>query len=136
MTGDPITAERALELGLVNRVVPAEQVLDEAVALADRIGENSPVAVRISRQLVREALDLTEAEAWKRNNELARRLQRRRRHRRRHRLRRETRAGLEEQLSRPSASNTRRPHATRRGGAPPRGAPPKRATEPGDGVRE
>ena len=53
----------------MNRVVPAEQVLDEAVALAERIGENSPVAVRVSRQLVREAVDLTEAEAWERNNE-------------------------------------------------------------------
>jgi enoyl-CoA hydratase len=71
MTGDPISAERALELGLVNRVVPADQVLDQAVALAERIGENSPVAVRVSRKLVREALDLTEAEAWKRNTELS-----------------------------------------------------------------
>ncbi len=71
MTGDPISAQRALELGLVNRVVPAEQVLDEAVALADRIGENSPIAVRISRQLVREAVDLDEAAAWKRNDELS-----------------------------------------------------------------
>ena len=71
MTGDPISAERALALGLVNRVVPVEQVLDEAVALANRIGENSPIAVRISRQLVKEALDLTEKEAWKRNNELS-----------------------------------------------------------------
>ncbi|HEY5011154.1 MAG TPA: crotonase/enoyl-CoA hydratase family protein [Acidimicrobiia bacterium] len=69
MTGDPITAERALELGLVNRVVPAEQVLDVAVALAERIGENSPVAVRVSRKLVREAVDLTEAEGWERNTE-------------------------------------------------------------------
>ena len=71
MTGDPITAERALQLGLVNRVVPAEQVLDEAVAIAERIGENSPVAVRVSRRLVKEALDLTEAEAWVRNDERA-----------------------------------------------------------------
>jgi enoyl-CoA hydratase len=71
MTGDPISAQRALELGLVNRVVPAEEVLDTAVALADRIGENSPIAVRISRQLVREAVDLDEAAAWKRNNELS-----------------------------------------------------------------
>ena len=71
MTGDPISAQRALELGLVNRVVPAEEVLDTAVALADRIGENSPIAVRISRQLVREAVDLDEATAWKRNNELS-----------------------------------------------------------------
>jgi enoyl-CoA hydratase len=71
MTGDPISAARAFELGLVNRVVPAEQVLDEAVALAERVGENSPIAVRLSRQLVREATELTEAEAWKRNYELS-----------------------------------------------------------------
>jgi enoyl-CoA hydratase len=71
MTGDPISAQRALELGLVNRVVPAEQVLDEAVAIAERIGENSPVAVRVSRKLVREAVELTEAEAWVRNDERA-----------------------------------------------------------------
>jgi len=70
MTGDPIDAQRALQLGLVNRVVPAGQVLDEALALADRIGENSPAAVRASRQLVREAGELTEAEGWKRTIEL------------------------------------------------------------------
>ena len=70
MTGDPIDAQRALQLGLVNRVVPAGQVMDEALALADRIGENSPAAVRASRQLVREAGELTEAEGWKRTIEL------------------------------------------------------------------
>jgi enoyl-CoA hydratase len=70
MTGDPIDAQWALQLGLVNRVVPAGQVLDEALALADRIGENSPAAVRASRQLVREAGELTEAEGWKRTIEL------------------------------------------------------------------
>jgi crotonobetainyl-CoA hydratase len=70
MTGDPIDADRALQLGLVNRVVPAAQVLDEAIALADRIGENSPIAVRMSRQLVREAAELSEADGWARTLEL------------------------------------------------------------------
>jgi enoyl-CoA hydratase len=70
MTGDPIDAPRALALGLVNRVVPADRVVDEAVALAQRIGENSPVAVRASRQLVREALELSEEDGWHRTNEL------------------------------------------------------------------
>jgi len=70
MTGDPIDAARALQLGLVNRVVPAASVLDEALALTDRIGENSPIAVRNSRQLVREAGELSEAEGWKRTLEL------------------------------------------------------------------
>ena len=71
MTGDPISAQRALELGLVNRVVPADDVLTEAIAIAQRIGENSPVAVRVSRKLVREAIDLDEEAAWQRNDERA-----------------------------------------------------------------
>jgi enoyl-CoA hydratase len=71
MTGDPIDADRALALGLVNRVVPRDRVIDEACALADTIGENSPIAVRLSRQLVREAAELSEADGWRRTNELA-----------------------------------------------------------------
>jgi enoyl-CoA hydratase len=46
-------------------------VLDEALALAGRIAENGPVAVRNSLKMVREAVDLTEAEAWPRSAELA-----------------------------------------------------------------
>jgi enoyl-CoA hydratase len=71
MTGDPIEADRALALGLVNRVVPRDQVVAEACALAERIGENSPIAVRLSRQLVKEAGELSEADGWQRTNELA-----------------------------------------------------------------
>jgi enoyl-CoA hydratase len=71
ITGDPISADRALELGLVNRVVPGEQVVDEALALAGRIAVNGPLAVRNSLTMVREASDLTEADAWPRNYELA-----------------------------------------------------------------
>jgi enoyl-CoA hydratase len=71
MTGDPIDAPRALALGLVNRVVPRDAVVSEALALAERIGQNSPIAVRMSRQLVREAAEMSEAEGWKRTNELS-----------------------------------------------------------------
>lgn len=71
LTGDPIDANRAFELGLVNRVVPRAEVLDAAVALAERVCANAPIAVRNSRTMVREARDLTEAEAWPRNYELA-----------------------------------------------------------------
>ncbi|MCZ7527240.1 MAG: crotonase/enoyl-CoA hydratase family protein [Acidimicrobiia bacterium] len=71
MTGDPIDARQALSLGLVNRVVPAAQVLDEALGLAERICEASPAAVRASRRMVREAVDLPEAQAWVRNHELS-----------------------------------------------------------------
>src|SRR6185369_8523725 len=71
MTGDPIDAARALSLGLVNRVVPREQVLDSACALSQRIGENSPIGVRLARQLVREAAEMPAADGWARTNELA-----------------------------------------------------------------
>jgi enoyl-CoA hydratase len=62
--GEPITAARALELGLVNRVVPAAEVLDTALEMAERIIANSPAAVRGARELVRGAADATNAEAW------------------------------------------------------------------------
>ena len=71
MTGDPIDANRALQLGLVNRVVPKDKVIDEALAIAERIGENSPIAVRQSRRLVKEAPELDEEAGWKRTAELS-----------------------------------------------------------------
>jgi enoyl-CoA hydratase len=71
VTGDTIDASRALQLGLVNRVVPAGRVVAEALALADRIAENGPLAVRNSLTMVREAVDLTEEEGWRRSTELA-----------------------------------------------------------------
>lgn len=71
LTGDPIDAQRALALGLVNRVVPMTEVLDAAVALAARIAENGPLAVRNSLAMIQEASDLTEEDAWPRNYALA-----------------------------------------------------------------
>jgi enoyl-CoA hydratase/carnithine racemase len=68
MTGDAIDASRALTLGLVNKVVPREQVLDEAIALAERICENSPIAVRMARRLTRESVDTPEVDAWAKSN--------------------------------------------------------------------
>jgi enoyl-CoA hydratase/carnithine racemase len=70
ITGEPIDAQRAHALGLVNRVVPRDQVLDEALALAERIAANAPIAVRNSLRMVREAGDLSDADAWELNNEL------------------------------------------------------------------
>ena len=56
MTGDPIDAPRALAARAREpRRARATRCVDEAIALAERIGENSPIAVRHSRQLVREA---------------------------------------------------------------------------------
>jgi enoyl-CoA hydratase/carnithine racemase len=69
MTGDPIDAERALALGLVNKVVPSAQLMDEAIALAERIAANAPLAVRYSKKVMKEAAELPEADGWKINAE-------------------------------------------------------------------
>ncbi len=54
LTGEPVTAARALEIGLVNRVVAAEQVMDEALALAHQIAANGPLGVAMTKKLMRE----------------------------------------------------------------------------------
>jgi crotonobetainyl-CoA hydratase len=51
LTGDPITAQRALELHLVNAVAPQEKVLDTALDLAARIAVNAPIAVQASKRI-------------------------------------------------------------------------------------
>lgn len=53
LTGDPIDAARAYELGLVNAVVPPAEVLPTALALASRIASNAPLALAACRELVR-----------------------------------------------------------------------------------
>jgi enoyl-CoA hydratase len=68
LTAEPIDAERALGLGLVNRVVAGEQVLAEAIVLAERIAKNAPSAVRKSKEIIRKASEMPEAEAWKLND--------------------------------------------------------------------
>lgn len=57
LTGQPIPAQRALELGLVNRVVPPDGLLDTAFALADAICENAPIAVQTSKRIARGITD-------------------------------------------------------------------------------
>jgi crotonobetainyl-CoA hydratase len=51
LTGEPISAQRALELGLINRVVPAERVLEEALALAERICASAPLSVQATKRI-------------------------------------------------------------------------------------
>jgi enoyl-CoA hydratase/carnithine racemase len=63
LTGDPIDSSRALALGLVNEVVPAGEVVDAAVRLAERIARNGPLAIRATKQLVRTAATDTD-KAW------------------------------------------------------------------------
>ncbi|SEA60083.1 MULTISPECIES: crotonase/enoyl-CoA hydratase family protein [unclassified Mycobacterium] len=67
LTGAPMSASEALRWGLVNRVVPQEQVLDAALELAGVIAANAPLAVQASKRVTyasRDAGSDFEADAW------------------------------------------------------------------------
>ena len=74
LTGEPITAERAHALGLVNRLVEDGAALAEALALADTVCANSPVAVRESLGIVNQANEASDALAWQLSAEAAARV--------------------------------------------------------------
>jgi enoyl-CoA hydratase len=69
LTGEPIDAERAYALGLVNRVVHGDDLLEVAIALAERIAKNAPLAVRVSKDVMRRSRELSEDEGWLINDE-------------------------------------------------------------------
>jgi enoyl-CoA hydratase len=52
LTGEPIDARRALELGLINRTAPKGEALAEALVLASMIAANGPMAVRVSKEIL------------------------------------------------------------------------------------
>jgi enoyl-CoA hydratase len=52
-----LTAQEALQFGLVNRVVPVERCLDEAVALAGEIAARAPLAVRLAKEAINRAFE-------------------------------------------------------------------------------
>ena len=57
LTGDPISAERAQALGLVNKVVRRAELMDAALALAERIAVNAPLAVQASKRIAYGVVD-------------------------------------------------------------------------------
>ncbi len=59
LTGAPIDARKALEWGIVNRVVPFAELLDEAKRLAAAIAAKSPLAVRMAKDAVLKAHEMT-----------------------------------------------------------------------------
>ena len=63
LTGEPILAEDALAAGMLSEVTEAGGALDAAVALAERIAENAPLAVAASKKLVRAAASGVEEDA-------------------------------------------------------------------------
>jgi enoyl-CoA hydratase len=65
LTGDPVSAEVAHHHGLVNRLCEPGQALDVAVALAEQICANAPVAVRETRKIVLEATTAPDEVGWR-----------------------------------------------------------------------
>ena len=72
LTARPIDAGRAVEIGLVNRVVAESELLPTALATASEIAANAPLAVRETRRGVREILHLSLEDAWQRQEEIGR----------------------------------------------------------------
>jgi len=60
VTGDPITAERAMELGMLSRITPVGGAVETAIELAERIAKNAPLAVAASKQLIKTAASESE----------------------------------------------------------------------------
>jgi enoyl-CoA hydratase len=69
LTGDPISAQAAHGYGLINVLCDEDKALDEAIALAERICANAPVAVRETRRLMRELVGADDETAFAKSNE-------------------------------------------------------------------
>ena len=65
LTGDPISAAKALELGLVSRLTEKGGALDGALELAERIAKNAPLSLKATKAVLREMQGHTEGEFWK-----------------------------------------------------------------------
>ena len=60
-TAEPITAQRAYEIGFVNKVVPGGQLMDEARGLAQRLVANAPLSLRNFKEMAYRGLEMNES---------------------------------------------------------------------------
>jgi E-phenylitaconyl-CoA hydratase len=65
LTGEFIDAETALRIGLISRIVPADELMPEAQRVAGRIAANGPMAVRMTKELVLNGLTATPGEHFR-----------------------------------------------------------------------
>jgi len=70
LTGDFMDADRALSLGLINQVAPAGEALAHAKVLAAKIAENGPLAVKRSKQVIKESIDWSQDETFEKQQEI------------------------------------------------------------------
>ena len=71
LTGDPITAERGYELGLVNRLAEPGEALGTALELAGAVAVNGPLALAATKRILVESLDWPDSEFFMRQAEIA-----------------------------------------------------------------
>jgi enoyl-CoA hydratase len=71
LTGDPISAQRGYDVGLVNAVAEPGGALEAALALAERIASNGPLGVAASKRILQAQGGWSEAEFWERQGEIA-----------------------------------------------------------------
>jgi enoyl-CoA hydratase len=64
LTGDFMDADRALSIGLINQIAPAGEALAQAKVLAAKIAENGPLAVKRSKQVIKESIDWSQEEMF------------------------------------------------------------------------
>ena len=69
LTGESLTSQRALTLGLINRVAPDGDSLTVALALAHQIAANAPLALRAAKRIINESVDWPTGEAFRRQEE-------------------------------------------------------------------
>lgn len=70
LTGEPVDARHAMDAGMLCRVVPGEELLDEAMALAKRIVCNAPLSLRYTKELYYAAQGATLEEAFRENERI------------------------------------------------------------------
>ena len=70
LTGDSFTADEAAQWGFVNVLTEPGQALEGALALAERITANGPLAVAVTKQVIAKSVDWSEEEMWKKQREL------------------------------------------------------------------
>ncbi|MBW2232139.1 MAG: enoyl-CoA hydratase/isomerase family protein [Deltaproteobacteria bacterium] len=71
MIGDPFSAQEALEMGLLNYVVPREKLMDKAMELAAKLAGNGPLAVRKAKEGIIRSSGLPLAQAYEIENEVS-----------------------------------------------------------------
>jgi enoyl-CoA hydratase len=71
LTGEPIGAERAHEIGIVNRLAEPGSAVETAVELANAIVKNAPLALIASKEILQKAVDWAEAEGWAKQGEIS-----------------------------------------------------------------